>query len=327
MTSKSILLLVGLVATGCARSQLEGPGERTEFAGRFAYCMTDGQSEAVVVPALRRLMRFGPVGGPNVLYVNPIALDALPETDSAAWANYGGDKVWFWPQSDWRWPPPGDRAGDGGHGVHFACPTAIMARSEPVPPYGAAIHRAFEMKDGRLTIASTFGPGHDSATPPKLDGVAVWAITQLPRPERLFVRLTPGAEPRSVVVTGDEPLPVVGTLAGGRVVEVGVGPLDDVGRKGFFDADRLAAWDGGRLVVVTHAGPADGPYRPGERAQVFASPRSESASMGGASPYVELEFTGPRAGVGKVPPALVTTIEVHEGVTNAERAARIVAGG
>ena len=82
--------------------------------------LSNGVVEAIVVPAIGRIMAFEFVGHPET---NPIFLnsewagktvaDAAPTT----WATFGGDKLWPSPQSEWpkhnvrAWPP--DQAFDG----------------------------------------------------------------------------------------------------------------------------------------------------------------------------------------------------------------------
>lgn len=65
--------------------------------------------EMVIVPDINRIVRFGRPGGPNLLWVDPEAENgpAMP------WKNWGGEKLWFWPQERWPelgspWPPPMD---------------------------------------------------------------------------------------------------------------------------------------------------------------------------------------------------------------------------
>jgi hypothetical protein len=69
--------------------------------------MSNGVVELVYVPQIGRVMRYGYVGGPNVLW-NNTSLDGKT-TDLAnpgkEWINYGGDKLWPSPQSNWTWPP------------------------------------------------------------------------------------------------------------------------------------------------------------------------------------------------------------------------------
>ncbi len=82
------------------------------YAGRDAFKLTDGRAEAIIVPQIGRIMSFGKVGGPNLLWNLPNS----PNKDRS-WKNYGGDKNWLAPQSSWpdfharKWPP--DAALDG----------------------------------------------------------------------------------------------------------------------------------------------------------------------------------------------------------------------
>ncbi len=69
--------------------------------------LSNGDVELVYVPQIGRVMRYGAVGGPNVLWNNA---DLYGKTTDAAnpgkeWINYGGDKLWPSPQSAWGWPP------------------------------------------------------------------------------------------------------------------------------------------------------------------------------------------------------------------------------
>src|SRR6476469_4272438 len=86
--------------------------EKTAYQGwPEAYRLSNVKVEVVVVPAVGRIMRYGPVGGANLLWENP-KLAGHPASPGKEWANFGGDKVWPWPQDDWpqragrAWPPP-----------------------------------------------------------------------------------------------------------------------------------------------------------------------------------------------------------------------------
>jgi hypothetical protein len=72
-----------------------------------AYQLSNGAVELVYVPQIGRVMRYAFIGGTNVLWNNPALFGqttdlAKPGTD---WINYGGDKLWPAPQSNWSWPP------------------------------------------------------------------------------------------------------------------------------------------------------------------------------------------------------------------------------
>ncbi len=97
----------------CVNGQCAPVISETTYFGRAAYRLTDGKTEAVVVPTLGRVMRYGRVGGANLLWNAPTPKGL----DVGGWKNYGGDKTWLSPQSSWGvmhgkgWPP--DAAFDG----------------------------------------------------------------------------------------------------------------------------------------------------------------------------------------------------------------------
>src|SRR5262245_60839367 len=95
---------VGIVTSGLADVRLE----RIAYHGwRGAWRMTNGTVELILVPQIGRIMRYGFVGGPNVLWENPAMHGKVvpPKAGDKEWANYGGDKLWPAPQDRWGWPP------------------------------------------------------------------------------------------------------------------------------------------------------------------------------------------------------------------------------
>ena len=65
--------------------------EKTTWRGMAAFRLTDGRHDAVVVPGISsRLVRFGPVGGPNALWSAPEG----KTWKAGEWRNWGGEKVW-----------------------------------------------------------------------------------------------------------------------------------------------------------------------------------------------------------------------------------------
>jgi hypothetical protein len=82
------------------------------------YRLSNGKVEAVVVPAIGRVMQFGFVGEEGVFWENR-ALDGqeadgqLTVWAAKDWVNFGGDKTWPAPEADWSlftsrkgWRPP-----------------------------------------------------------------------------------------------------------------------------------------------------------------------------------------------------------------------------
>src|SRR5688572_19190141 len=85
-----------------------------DFRGWQALVLRNRQLEVVVVPAIGRivalrLVRNGAAADP--LWLHPKLARALAPDDNG-WINFGGDKAWPAPQSDWpriagrSWPPP-----------------------------------------------------------------------------------------------------------------------------------------------------------------------------------------------------------------------------
>lgn len=82
--------------------------ERADYHGwPAAYRMTNGTVDLVFVPQIGRIMRYGLVGGPNVLWENAALAGktVAPDAPEKEWVNFGGDKLWPGPQSRWGWPP------------------------------------------------------------------------------------------------------------------------------------------------------------------------------------------------------------------------------
>ena len=107
------LLLTGVVFTA-STAIAEVTVKRVTYHGwPECYRLSNGTAELIFVPQIGRIMRFGRVGGPNVLWENPaLAGKARPASARAKeWVNYGGDKLWPAPQDRWTWPP--DTALDG----------------------------------------------------------------------------------------------------------------------------------------------------------------------------------------------------------------------
>ena len=77
------------------------------------YLLASAAIEVIVVPAIGRIMQFRKIGDDaGVLWENRELDGQLPKPNSGIWANFGGDKCWPAPQSDWpqimghEWPPP-----------------------------------------------------------------------------------------------------------------------------------------------------------------------------------------------------------------------------
>jgi hypothetical protein len=157
--------------------------------------LSNGQIEAVIVPAVGRVMQLrfaGEEDGP--FWENADWFGKSPDPASATWGNFGGDKTWPAPQSDWpkvtprSWPPPPAfdsmpvhaevREGPQGSEVELVSPVD--------PHYGIRTRRLIRLDPKRpvMTISTTYEKAEGKPLT-----VGVWTITQLKDPQGVFVPL------------------------------------------------------------------------------------------------------------------------------------------
>ncbi|MEO8351863.1 MAG: hypothetical protein ABI680_09025, partial [Chthoniobacteraceae bacterium] len=177
------LLLVGTIC-GAAWAAEPSPVTitRSEFGGREAFRLSDGKTEAVIVPSIARVMRYAEVGGENWLWV---AADGQVEQDG--WKNYGGEKSWVAPQSEWplflenAWPP--DDAWEGGPQARILENPPRVRTESPVAKNGTRLMREFAYAANGDFVTTT--------TLEKVSGPALmagaWTITQIPPVEAIFL--------------------------------------------------------------------------------------------------------------------------------------------
>jgi hypothetical protein len=156
--------------------------------GWDAFLIGNGLVEAVIVPAVNRIMQFRFVGGPDVFWENRRMDGKLPDAASDRWCNFGGDKAWPAPQSDWQkatgrdWPPPvGFDATPAEAGI--ADDTVILT-SAVDPDYGIRVARTIALQPGQPRMTVTTEYQKVSGGPAR---VGVWIVTQLRDPQRAFM--------------------------------------------------------------------------------------------------------------------------------------------
>ena len=266
---------------------------------------------AEVVPAWAgRLLFLGRPKGPNLLWTDPGAADVPEYVDGRRqWRNFGGEKTWVGTQEEvWPlfattnrdgtvWPPPAwfDAMPLS---VVRADATNILLRSGfhgcRDGSWTCAIEREFTLFADRLEIRQRLllpeGAARAGETPKPDDPRRIWSVTQVPRPDRVALRLCGG---RRTVRNGGIPEPTPSGDAGWS--ELDIASLSASGKLE-ADGDALAVRlsDGtGWLVIRQSAAPRHlaAFNRPG-RAMVYVSPKDWRPS-----PYVELEFAayGPDA--------------------------------
>jgi len=151
--------------------------------------MSNGNVECIVVPAIGRIMQFKFVGEKDGPFWENVDLRGkAPNPQSSEWLNFGGDKTWPAPQSDWptitprAWPPP----------VAFDClPVSAQITSNSVtiispidPHYKIQTERTIKLLPGqpKMSVSTIYQNKGDQS-----HRVSVWVITQLKDPIRMYV--------------------------------------------------------------------------------------------------------------------------------------------
>ena len=166
-----------------------------EYHGwKDAIFVRNGKAEVVIVPSLGRVMQFRFLDGKEnngVFWENGALYGKALDAKSSEWGNFGGDKSWPSPQSDWpkmtqrNWPPPSVFDSVPVTAIQMSdYPSTVVLKSEVDPNYGIRTHRRIKLDHSRavLTIETTYEKV--SGGPVK---VGVWVITQTKEPERVFI--------------------------------------------------------------------------------------------------------------------------------------------
>ncbi len=160
--------------------------------------LSNAKAEVTVVPSIGRVMSFRlvtAVGGGDAtpFWRNAALRGKAVDPASEIWLNFGGDKTWPAPQSQWpqlagrAWPPPAgfdaavnqaELSGTAGLG-----PNQIALVSPVDAHYGIRVRRVITLDEQRpiLTIETTYTKVTGAAA-----RVSVWVVTQTRSPERVF---------------------------------------------------------------------------------------------------------------------------------------------
>jgi hypothetical protein len=150
--------------------------------------MDNGLVEAVIVPAIGRVMQFRFIGEEGPFWENDSMFGQEPDSQSSEWGNFGGDKSWPAPQADWpkitprSWPPP----------IAFdSLPVTAQIHKDRVtlispvdPHYGIRTYRILTLAPDQAEMKITTRYEKVTGTPVS---VSVWVITQLKDPKGVYV--------------------------------------------------------------------------------------------------------------------------------------------
>jgi hypothetical protein len=188
---------------GCAVGKQGVPGEapafgrapgflhRTNYQGwPDSIWLSNGKVEAIIVPAIGRVMQFrfaGEDDGP--FWENPELFGQSPDPDSGTWLNFGGDRTWPSPESTWRtvlstnWPPP---PGFDATPVEARINGWAVDLIYPVDDaFGIQVTRHIRLATDAPVMEIT--TRYDKVAPPTLDA-GIWVITQLKEPLAVYAR-------------------------------------------------------------------------------------------------------------------------------------------
>jgi hypothetical protein len=249
-----------------------------------SYRMSNAKAQVIVVPAIGRVMQFSLAGDEDGPFWADRKLDGkAPDPKSSEWMNFGGDKTWPQPQSEWKqtigrpWPPP---SGFDAAAVQARISGDEIVLTSPVDPdFGIEIVRSIRLdsKSPVMTIATAYHKV--SGNPVK---VGAWVITQLREPRRLFALL-----PEKSIFEGGHkriagPTPKDFQVAG-RLLSLARNP----------GAASLIGLDGGSLLWMDgdYALSIDSARVPGDYAGDGCS--AYIYTNQDPAPYIELETSGP----------------------------------
>src|SRR5581483_7780969 len=248
------------------------------------YRISNGRVEAIIVPAIGRVLQFHYMGREDIFWENPRFAGKAPEPKSKEWSNFGGDKSWPSPQADWLkmvgrdWPPP---AGFDAVAFQTQVENGAVELVSPVDAsYGIRVRRKVQLDPAapRMEIVTSYEKA--SGTWVKL-GIGV--ITQARDPQRLFMVLPRKSQfPRGYILLQFSP-PVDIQVRDGLVsLKRGTETSSQIGS----DADTLLWMDEKYVLRI------DSPRVP---VAEYADQDTNTTIFTSANPqaYVELETFGP----------------------------------
>ena len=172
------VILVGILVNPASA---EVRVQQVEYKG-WANCwkLSNGTVDLVVVPQIGRIMFFGFTGGSNVLFENLALAGTVAGAEKRDWVNFGGDKLWPAPQSDWNWPP--DPILDRGTLAVHPMPDGVTLHGKSSD--GVVFERQIHMSPDTAQIRVL----------DRLDNVgrkaidrSVWEICQVAKPDRALL--------------------------------------------------------------------------------------------------------------------------------------------
>ena len=299
-----IVLLCFVTSGSLAQSISVGVNiTRTEYHGwKDAIVMSNGKVEAVIVPSIGRVMQFRLVGEEGVFWENSEVAGKAVNPGSSTWTNFGGDKPWPSPQSEWpkitprAWPPPLGFDASPWEAAEFisnitrmftpekkgAIGVSTIQLTSPVDPhFGIRVTRDIYLdvtKASVMKIKTTFEKV--SGEPVK---AGIWVITQVNEAEAVFVPVPKNSPYKEGYNLQSKELPEAFSVKD-NLIELKRDPKkaskigNDAGTLLWMNAKHVLRVDSARVPN------ADYPDN-GSSAEVYTNPDPAK--------YIELEMLGP----------------------------------
>ena len=291
-----LFVMLCAIGAGCSPAKPSARIEPVSYGRwREAWRLSNGTVDVVVVPEIGRVVRYGYVDGPNVLWDSTEAPRALYK-----WMNYGGDKQWAWPQAQWKWPPP--VAIDTGPYSATIRGDRLLLRSPIDSKLKIRAEREIRLAPDGTELTQVYrivGEGTDQPW-------GAWSITQVPAPSRVLAHLRSGFSAAATqplrTESGNTAWPAPQRLADDWIA---FSPVYR-GGKIHVPADALGVIVGETFFLQQRRPHLRDETLPaGEVAQLFAMSQKDLPDL---VPYVELEFISPPQPLGRNLPAAELTV-------------------
>lgn len=307
--------------SGCASTPSHQPSDinvlRVTYHGwTNAYRIKNNTVEVMVVADVGRVMSFRFHGSDNVFWEDR-SLDGQMGDFSKGWINFGGDKTWPAPESEWGrytkkgWQPP--PAFDSLPVKAYVEGDDVVLTSPVDPFYGIRTVRRISLEPHApvLRIKTSYQRAFGDASQ-----VAIWVITQFKDPEGVFVPMAAD----SLFTNGcfrfnAEPWPQLQPKDGIISITRDLNTPHKMGT----DADRLLWMGKDEMCLVECPRKPNREYPDhGASAEVYTNPDPKR--------YVELETLGPliMLGKGQSMESVNTYTLLRRGRGTPEQAARTV---
>jgi hypothetical protein len=177
----AFLVSAGLTTGGVSAASAVQIHKQAYHGWHQSLTMDNGKAAVVIVPEIGRVMQFRFAGEETGPFWENRSLDGKsPNSQSAEWINFGGDKTWPAPQSEWEkitrrgWPPP--KAFDSLPVEAEVNGDTVVLKSKVDPDYGIQTVRRIRLhpSEAEMEIETTYL---------KLEGapvrVSVWVILRV----------------------------------------------------------------------------------------------------------------------------------------------------